>query len=126
MDEFEWVKSFQTSSYGTVSHELPTVERREHPPSASRGSFASFVCHITNLESKLRTLTPIVLDDSSAVRATGEILGQGKTFMVRHALWVKNPNEPPIDVALKEIIPHVQAEEEISRYNQTDMPYECS
>jgi hypothetical protein len=115
MDEFEWVKSFQTSSYGTVSHEFPTVERRDHSSPASRGSFASFVCHVTNLESKLRTLTPIVLDDSSAVRATGEILGQGKTFMVRHALWIKDANEPPLDVALKEIIPDMQDEEEISR-----------
>lgn len=114
MDEFDWVKSFPTSSYGTVSHEFPAVEPRESQPSASRGSFASFVCHVTNLESKLRTLTPIVLDDSSSVRATGKILGQGKTFMVRHALWAKDPNEPPLDVALKEIIPDVQAEEESS------------
>ncbi|KAF2444504.1 ankyrin [Karstenula rhodostoma CBS 690.94] len=115
MDEFDWVRSFSTS-YGTVSHEFPAVEPRESPPSASRGSFASFVCHVTNLESKLRTLTPIVLDDSSSVRATGKILGQGKTFMVRHALWMKDPNEPPLDVALKEIIPDVQAEEEASRF----------
>ncbi|KAL5416922.1 hypothetical protein PMIN04_007984 [Paraphaeosphaeria minitans] len=111
MDEFEWVRSFPTSSYGTVSHELPAIERREFPSSASRGSFASFVCHVTNLESRLRTLAPIVLDNSSSVRATGKILGQGKTFMVRHALWVKDPNEPPLEVALKEIIPDVQVEE---------------
>ncbi|KAK7182812.1 hypothetical protein PSPO01_11151 [Paraphaeosphaeria sporulosa] len=120
MDEFDWVRSFPTSSYGTVSHEVPVIERHASSSSASRGSFASFVCHVTNLESKLRTLAPIVLDDSSSVRATGKILGQGKTFMVRHALWVKDPNEPPLEVALKEIIPDVQAEEETSQYSQVD------
>ena len=116
MDDVEWVThSFATSNYGTVHHEFPATEPQEHLEPPTRGSFASFVCHVTNLERKLRIEKPIILDDSSPVRTTGKILGQGKTFMVRHALWVKDPNEPPLDVALKEVIPDMQAMENASR-----------
>lgn len=117
MDEFEWVKSFATSSYGTINDSLPSARKdsRSAPVATSRGSFASFVCHVVRLESKLRSFSSLVLDDSSDVKATGKILGQGKTFMVRHAQWVRNPREPPLDVALKEIIPDVQSSDEASR-----------
>jgi hypothetical protein len=117
MDEFEWVKSFATSSYGTVSDALflAPKESRSTPTTTSRGSFASFVCHVVSLERKLRSFSPLVLDDSSNVRVTGKILGQGKTFMARHAQWVRNPKEPPLDVALKEIIPDVQSSNGTSR-----------
>lgn len=121
MDEFEWVKSFSTSSYGTVSHLISReIEGgdQEQPNSsqAPLGSFASFICHVIHLERKLRAFTPIVLDTSSSIRATAKILGQGKTFLVRHAQWVQKPNEPPIEVALKEIIPTFQSTDETSRY----------
>ena len=117
MDEFEWGKSFAYSSYGTVNDalSLPSKESRSKPKTASRGSFSSFVCHVVNLEHKLRSFSPVVLDDSSNVRVTGKILGHGKTFMVRHAQWVRNPREPPLDVALKEIIPVVQSSGGTSR-----------
>ena len=117
MDDLEWGKSIATSSYGTVSVavSLAPRESRSTSTTTSRGSFASFVCHVVNLERKLRSFSPLVLDDSSNVRVTGKILGQGKTFMVRHAQWVRNPREPPLDVALKEIIPDVQSSDETSR-----------
>jgi hypothetical protein len=117
MDEFEWVKSFATSSYGTVNDAFLSAANDSVSSSAaaSRGSFASFVCHVVRLESKLRSFSSLVLDDSSDVKATGKILGQGKTFMVRHAKWVRNPREPPLEVALKEIIPDVQSSDRASR-----------
>ncbi|KAK5065197.1 hypothetical protein LTR84_001034 [Exophiala bonariae] len=117
MDEFEWVKSFATSSYGTVNDaSLPAAKDSVSSPApTSRGSFASFVCHVARLESKLRSFSSLVLDDSSDVKATGKILGQGKTFMVRHAKWVRNPKEPPLEVALKEIIPDVKSSDGTSR-----------
>ncbi|KAF1977221.1 hypothetical protein BU23DRAFT_501063 [Bimuria novae-zelandiae CBS 107.79] len=121
-DDIDWVRSnFATSSYGTINHEFPVTDAQQSPPSAPRGSFASFVCHVTNLERKLRISNPIVLDDSSSVRATGKILGQGKTFMVRHALWTKDPNEPPLDVALKEVIPEIQPTDGTSRPGSNSM-----
>jgi serine/threonine protein kinase len=109
MDEFQWIKSFATSSYGTINEAPLPSQNHLHPVTSrpSRGSFASFVCHVVNLENKLRSLTPIVLDDSSIVKETGRILGEGTTFMVKHAQWTKDPNEPPLDVALKEIIADV-------------------
>lgn len=116
MDEFEWVKTFATSNYGTVS-DAPFSPPKPHSASTatSRGSFASFVCHVVNLERKLRSFSPLVLDDSSNVRITGKILGQGKTFMVRHAQWIRHPRAPPLDVALKEIIPDAQSSDGTSR-----------
>jgi hypothetical protein len=120
MDEFDWVKSFAESSYGTVSDatSLPVEPEGMSPLSTttSRGSFASFVCHVTNLERQLRSFSPIVLDDSSTVRETGKILGQGKTFMVKHAQWVRDIKEPPLDVALKEIIPDFKESSQSPRY----------
>ncbi|ORY12040.1 hypothetical protein BCR34DRAFT_600974 [Clohesyomyces aquaticus] len=116
MSDFEWVKSFTTSSYGTVNS-VPSVASYESPSvpaSTSRGSFASFVCHVVNLERKLRSFSPIVLDNSSNVRVSGGIVGQGKSFLVRRAQWLRNPNEPPLEVALKEIIPNTQASDGIS------------
>lgn len=117
MDEFEWVKSFATSSYGTVSDVVSSVpnESLSAPKTTSRGSFASFVCHVVRLERKLRSFSSLVLDDSSNVKVTNKILGQGKTFMVRYAQWVRNPKEPPLDVALKEIVSDVQAPDGASR-----------
>lgn len=123
MDEFDWVRSFSGSNDGTISQVLLPTEQRESPNSKSRGSFASFVCHVTNLESKLRTTTPIVLDDSSPVRTTGRILGQGKTFIVRHALWTKTPQESPMEVALKEITPEEEAEDDTIGYSQASMAH---
>src|SRR5215469_13115482 len=101
MDQFEWRKSFMTSSYGTVTDSPASApkESRAKAATKSRGSFSSFVCHVVNLERKLRSFSPLVLDNSLNVRVTGKILGQGKTFMVRHAQWVRNPREPPLDVA---------------------------
>lgn len=118
MDEFEWVKSFATSSYGSVSDALSPSPNYSHTSASStaRGSFSSFVCHVISLERKLRSFSPIVLDNSSNVKVTNKILGQGKTFMVRHARWSQNPNEPPLDVALKEIIPDTQVFEGSSQY----------
>ncbi|CAN9200060.1 unnamed protein product [Alternaria alternata] len=113
MEEFDWIKSFAESSYGSVSDPVPPpVEptgSKTLPATTPRGSFASFVCHVTSLERKLRSFSPIVLDDSSVVRNTGKILGQGKTFMVKHAQWIRDVNEPPLDVAVKEIIPDARA-----------------
>jgi hypothetical protein len=111
MDEFDWVRSFATSSYGTMSDiVVPAKEESQPPPpSISRGSFASFVCHVVSLEQKLRSFSPIVLDARSMVKETGKNLGEGTTFMVRHAQWVKDPNEPPLDVALKEVIADVRS-----------------
>jgi len=111
MDEFQWAKSFQTASYGTICDTLiPAAEESlpERTP-ASRGSFAPFVCHVASLEKKLKSISPIVLDTHSIVKETGRNLGEGTTFMVRHAHWVKDPNEPPLDVALKEIIADVNS-----------------
>jgi serine/threonine protein kinase len=124
MEEFEWRKSFTTSSYGTVIDAPASApkESRAKAATTSRGSFASFVCHVFNLERKLRSFSPLVLDNSSNVRVTGKILGQGKTFMVRHAQWVRNPREPPLDVALKEIIPDVQASDGNSSSNRSYRP----
>jgi hypothetical protein len=120
MDEFEWVKSFAESSYGTISDTFSLPVETENleplPPTTSRGSFASFVCHVTNLERQLRSFSPIVLDNSSTVRVTGKILGQGKTFMVKHAQWIRDEKEPPLEVALKEIIPDLKASNESPRY----------
>src|SRR5690242_13450278 len=105
MSEFEWVQSFATSSYGTVgfntSAEGHDALSESKPP--SRGSFASFVCHVANLENKLRSFSPVVLDGSSRIVLTPKILGQGTTFMARHARWHQDPKQPPVDVALKEI-----------------------
>ncbi|CAI9633498.1 unnamed protein product [Alternaria burnsii] len=113
MEEFDWIKSFAESSYGSVSDPVPPpvepTESKTLPATTPRGSFASFVCHVTSLEHKLRSFSPIVLDDSSVVRNTGKILGQGKTFMVKHAQWIRDVNEPPLDVAVKEIIPDARA-----------------
>ncbi|CAN9170383.1 unnamed protein product [Alternaria alternata] len=113
MEEFDWIKSFAESSYGSVSDPVPPpvepTESKTLPSTTPRGSFASFVCHVTSLERKLRSFSPIVLDDSSVVRNTGKILGQGKTFMVKHAQWIRDVNEPPLDVAVKEIIPDARA-----------------
>ncbi|KAF1828401.1 hypothetical protein BDW02DRAFT_512397 [Decorospora gaudefroyi] len=112
MDDIEWVRSsFATSSYGTTSEGFPVTNSQQSTSTTSttsRCSFASFVCHVTNLERKLRSSQAIVLNDSSSVRATGRILGQGQTFMVRHARWTKDPKEPPLDVALKEVIPEIK------------------
>lgn len=120
MEEFDWIKSFAESSYGSVSDFVPLpvepVEPRTLPATTLRGSFSSFVCHVTSLERKLRSFSPIVLDDSSVVRNTGKILGQGKTFMVKHAQWVRDVNEPPLDVALKEIIPDLRTMNRSLRY----------
>ncbi|RMD42024.1 hypothetical protein DV735_g3128, partial [Chaetothyriales sp. CBS 134920] len=121
MDEFEWVRSFATSSYGTVSNAFtPTPDGPRStsitaPVVASRGSFASFVCHVVRLERKLRSFSSLVLDSSSNVKVSSKILGQGKTFMVRHGQWVKSPREPPIDVAVKEIISDGQSSDGTSR-----------
>lgn len=117
MSEFEWVKSFAESSYGTTSDafSLEPKQSRSISPTTSRGSFASFVCHVTNLERKLRSFSPLVLDNSSTVRVTNKVFGQGKTFMVKHAQWVRDAREPPLDVALKEIIPVAQASDGSSR-----------
>ncbi|KAF2465007.1 ankyrin [Lindgomyces ingoldianus] len=117
MDEFEWVKSFSSSNYGTLSDYVSPVikENKREPPNPSqlsRGTFSSFICHVIHLERKLRSFTPIVLDGSSDIRVTGKILGQGKTFLVRHAQWAQKPNEPPVEVALKEIIPTFQSTDE--------------
>ncbi|RII08365.1 serine/threonine protein kinase Japonica Group [Alternaria sp. MG1] len=113
MEEFDWIKSFAESSYGSVSDPVPPpvepTESKTLSATTPRGSFASFVCHVTSLEHKLRSFSPIVLDDSSVVRNTGKILGQGKTFMVKHAQWIRDVNEPPLDVAVKEIIPDARA-----------------
>ncbi|RMZ78785.1 hypothetical protein DV738_g3617, partial [Chaetothyriales sp. CBS 135597] len=121
MDEFEWVKSFATSSYGTVSDALASTpeDSRSAPITAPRGSFASFVCHVVQLERKLRSFSSLVLDGSSNVKISSKILGQGKTFLVRHGQWVRDPQEPPLDVAVKEIISDVQSSEATSR-SQTD------
>ena len=111
MEGIDWVThSFATANYGTIN-DVSTATHLEHPSPANRGSFASFVCHISNLESKLRS-NAIVLDDSSSVRTTGKILGHGKTFMVKHALWTKDPREPPVHVAMKEIIADVPVMED--------------
>ncbi|CAN9196056.1 unnamed protein product [Alternaria alternata] len=113
MEEFDWIKSFAESSYGSVSDPVPPpvepTESKTLPATTPRGSFASFVCHVTSLERKLRSFSPIVLDDASVVRNTGKILGQGKTFMAKHAQWIRDVNEPPLDVAVKEIIPDARA-----------------
>ncbi|KAL1792232.1 hypothetical protein ACET3X_009983 [Alternaria dauci] len=114
MEEFEWIKSsFGESSYGSVSDAVALPEEstksKTIPATAPQGSFSSFVCHVTSLERQLRSFSPIVLDDSSTVKVTGKILGQGKTFMVKHAQWVRDVKEPPLDVALKEIIPDLRA-----------------
>ena len=115
MDDVQWVThSFTTFDYGTVD-QPSTIDNRQERPQRARGSFASFVCHVTNLERKLQVSNSIVLDDSSTVRSTGKILGEGKTFMVRHALWTKNPTEPPLDIALKEIVPDFDTSEDLSR-----------
>ncbi|KAF2641385.1 hypothetical protein P280DRAFT_469012 [Massarina eburnea CBS 473.64] len=112
MDEFDWVQSLATSSYGSLGDapiDTPSGPLTEPTETASRGSFALFVCHVSNLERKLRSFSNIILDGSSDVKLSGKVLGQGKTFMVRHAQWVQKPKEPPIDVALKEIIPDLQS-----------------
>ncbi|KAF2675889.1 hypothetical protein K458DRAFT_437652 [Lentithecium fluviatile CBS 122367] len=104
LNEFQWPPTF--AAYGTVTDNLVPVRSATQPAIAPRpkGSFATFVCHVVSLEKKLQAASPIVLGDSSVVNETGKILGQGAAFMVRHAQWVKDPNEPPLDVALKEII----------------------
>ncbi|KAM7214473.1 Ankyrin repeat-containing domain protein [Rhypophila decipiens] len=123
MDEFEWKKSFATSSYysssyGILSDSLPLPEGHEAPEqpqdnsAPGRGSFAFFVCQVTSLQRDLRLESPLLLNDSSKVQVTGRILGEGKTFVVRHAQWVPNPAEPPVDVALKEIISDVPVVED--------------
>lgn len=110
MDEFEWVRSFATSSYGSMTDAPISLPESPQPANArSRGSFASFVCHVVSLERKLRSFSPIVLDTGSVVKESGKNLGEGTTFMVRHAQWAKDPNEPPLDVALKEIITDVRS-----------------
>jgi serine/threonine protein kinase len=118
MDDFEWVRTFANSSYGTISDEpLETAEKTGSAPpttAATRGSFASFVCHVTRLQSKLRAFSPIVLDDSSTIKESGRTLGQGTTFIVRHAQWTRDADEPPLDVALKEIISDAESLEEAS------------
>jgi serine/threonine protein kinase len=120
MEDFDWIKSFAESSYGSVSHPVPPpvepTESKTLPATTPRGSFASFVCHVTSLERKLRSFSHIVLDDSSVVRNTGKILGQGKTFMVKHAQWIRDVNEPPLDVAVKEIIPDARATNQSLKY----------
>ncbi|OSS47470.1 hypothetical protein B5807_07180 [Epicoccum nigrum] len=69
----------------------------------------------------MRSFSPIVLADSSTVRNTGRILGQGKKFMVKHAQWIRDVKEPPVDVALKEIIPNLEESgENSSRLSQND------
>ena len=117
MAEFDWGKSFAISGYGAVT-DVPSRppdetanQVRDARVKEPRGSFASFVCHVTSLERGLRSSSPLVFDDSSNMSITGRLLGQGKTFMVRHARWVRNPKEPPVDVALKEIISDVQLED---------------
>ena len=106
MAEFEWAQSFATSSYGTVSYKTPAEEdlAQTRLSTTFKGSFASFVCHVVNLENKFRSHSPIVLDNSSKITMTPTILGQGTTFMVRRARWLRDPKEPIVDVALKEII----------------------
>jgi hypothetical protein len=117
MEGAQWIThsfgtvNYGTLNYGTVNDVSPTTHPRQPTP-ANRGSFASFVCHVSNLERKLRS-NAIVLDDASSVRTTGKILGRGTTFMVKHALWTKDPKEPPVDVAVKEIIPDMPATEDI-------------
>ncbi|KAF2197948.1 kinase-like protein [Delitschia confertaspora ATCC 74209] len=112
MDEFDWVKTHTTlSSYGTLSDILindPKGSGNHIPARRDRGSFASFICHVFHLERSLRALSPILLDNLSNVRVTDKILGQGKTFLVREAFWIKDRNDPPIKAALKEIIPIFQ------------------
>ena len=109
MDEFEWVQSFPTSSYGTIGYSTISCPEllSQTLDKPVRGSFASFICHVINLERKLRSFSPLVLDGSSNISLTGKILGQGKTFMVRHARWSKVKTEPPVEVALKEIVPGI-------------------
>jgi len=110
MAEFEFVSTFDLPSRDLVS--LPDqstqvdVDADQSPPvDLRRGSFASFVCHLSHLDTKLRGFTSLVLDESAKIQKTGRILGSGKTFLVRQASWIKDPNDPPLDVALKEIIP---------------------
>lgn len=126
MDEFEWAKSFSNSfsasSYGTRSSSSRhnAKDGREGPPNAisqpPQGSFSSFICHVIHLERKLRAFNPIILNGSSNIKHTGRILGLGKTFLVRHAEWMQKPNEPPVEVALKEIIPTFQSTSQGSTY----------
>jgi len=118
MDEFDWVtRNYTVSSYGSLNNIPDTTESKKPVTDGhDRGSFASFICHVCRLENKLRGFSPIVLNNSSNVRVTDKILGRGKTFLVRHAFWVKDPSEPPVEAALKEIIPDFQVLVESSRY----------
>jgi serine/threonine protein kinase len=109
MAEFEFVTTFDLSSRGHVPRSNTVIGEVEPAleglPTPRQGSFASFVCHLSHLEAKLRADSSLVLDGHSKIRKTKHILGRGNTFLVRQASWVKDSNEPPLDVALKEIIP---------------------
>jgi hypothetical protein len=109
MAEFEFVTTFDLPSRGLVPRSNTAIGEVEPAlegfPTPRQGSFASFVCHLSHLEAKLRADSSLVLDGHSKIRKNKHILGRGNTFLVRQASWVKDSNEPPLDVALKEIIP---------------------
>jgi hypothetical protein len=109
MAEFEFVTTFDLPSRELVPHSNPATGEVEPSleglPTPRQGSFASFVCHLSHLETKLRADSSLVLDSYSKICKKKHVLGRGNTFLVRQASWVKDPNEPPLDVALKEIIP---------------------
>jgi hypothetical protein len=89
----------------------PQLSKRT-PDSRLKGTFASFIYHVVYLERKLRGFNPLVLDNAAKIRKTDRTLGCGKTFHVQQAQWFKDPKEPPVDVAVKEIVAN---DEDISR-----------
>jgi hypothetical protein len=119
MDEFEWVKSFSIRSYGTISdlltQDVNIADHKEGTGNNVRGSFASFICHVNYLEKKLRSFSPIVLTNLSNIKVSDTVLGKGKTFLVRQASWIKDPSEPPVSAALKEIVPEFDLFDQRSR-----------
>ncbi|KAK3375662.1 kinase-like domain-containing protein [Lasiosphaeria ovina] len=115
MAEFAWIKSFSTSNYGLINDTPPKAvveaplqqaDFRLPEESPARGSFATFVCHVSSLDAGLRLESPVLKEtsNSSKISLTGRLLGQGRTFVARHALWARNPNEPRVEIALKEIV----------------------
>jgi len=111
MAEFDFVSTFDLPSRDLVSLPHQSTQSdfdaadRLPPAELIRGSFTSFVCHLSHLDTKLRSNSSLVLDDSAKIQKTSRVLGKGKTFLVRQASWVKDPDDPPLEVALKEIIP---------------------
>jgi hypothetical protein len=109
MAEFEFVITLDLPSHGLVTHSNSAIGEvepaPERLPTPRQGSFASFVCHLSHLEAKLRPDSSLVLNVHSKIRKKKHILGRGNTFLERQASWVKDANESPLDVELKEIIP---------------------